>query len=463
MDQGGTLVTQNLVTCRLDVAPLLIEGLESRVAGCRCLIFNLCDSSKEAFQNPAAAANYNWKTASPKSPLPTTNHLISIVYGVSAWLHLSTSNKALVVCDNGKARSSIVVAAFLKFSGSVPTFSDGLIQFFGSCRPPERFSPKEICSKPLLGAFARNFDTLVDSRHYPHPSPYCLEGIVIEGLYVEDEPDVEVWIDSKCIYRSIYSEQEASDFDYDSATALYRVNNLISGEVAVIVRQCDVAADDGSECDSDESLGLPGNDVIFRFVPNTGFLTPGSNEVNLGSISICHPDDVEFFDDDFRLCLLVDRCPGAFPRLQDVVYDDQLVALKGIAEIAERHSVSANPELVTQLTEKFVGASPDAIQLSLQLSSNNLNSAIDFLQEQNVVKLFVQKNYHEIVFDTAVASPPAASSKAGHHATKQGGSSCSHCTEGLVDGSCSGRGSTSSDVRGKNPSLFQGGDGGGWG
>ena len=58
--------------------------------------------------------NAGWETVVDRSPTPTIPSLFRTIYMLRSFLDLNWSNKAIITCMNGKSRTSILIAAYLK-------------------------------------------------------------------------------------------------------------------------------------------------------------------------------------------------------------------------------------------------------------------------------------------------------------------------------------------------------------
>jgi|MDSY01.1.fsa_nt_gb hypothetical protein len=90
------------------------------------------------------------------------------------------------------------------------TSTAGLIQFYSCCRPQVSITANDINRKALLCAFLYRVDALVEKQRYPNQATLSVAGISLEGLFVEDIPEVEIWTRAGCIYKSSSSGTEPS-------------------------------------------------------------------------------------------------------------------------------------------------------------------------------------------------------------------------------------------------------------
>jgi len=395
MDKA-VIIHQNLVCVHAVIANDFASALQEKI-GCRVLIFNLCDPVNGILKranygresgklNPVIVANSGWEVAAPESPYPTLDHLFRIVYAVHAWLNLSPTNKALLACPNGRTRTCIVASVFLKYTCSVPCCLNGVMQFYKSVRPPIRLTEEDIRSKPLLKAFLESVDTLVDTRRYPYPTSHSISTIFIEGLFVEESPEIEVWSAGKCAFSSEDSAKRNCDWDYEDATAIYDINTIVQGDVAVVVK-----LKDGEGGKVHEKKGASySNSVVFRYLTNTGLTGAGLIEVQRSNISIAHPEDEEFFDEDFKLSILFHREPSIDFRLPEIVQcGTEIATRRGISEIISWRTSGADSVLVEMVAKKIERmATLEGVDFALLLANNNTAEAIKILRQFRLEQLY---------------------------------------------------------------------------
>ncbi|CAM9520637.1 unnamed protein product, partial [Pylaiella littoralis] len=62
-----------------------------------------------------------WCSPNRRCYVPSTRHLLRICYSIKGWLDLNPQNMAAMFCANGKARTSVLLACFLRFEGEEST------------------------------------------------------------------------------------------------------------------------------------------------------------------------------------------------------------------------------------------------------------------------------------------------------------------------------------------------------
>ena len=397
MDKA-VIIHQNLVCVHSVIANDLATALQEKI-GCRVLIFNLCDLVNGTLKrsnygretgklNPVIVANAGWVVSAPESPYPTFEHLFRIVYAVHAWLNLSSTNKALLACPNGRTRACLVAAAFLKYTSSVPCCLNGVMQFYKSVRPPIHLTEEDIRSKPLLKSFLESVDTLVDTKRYPYPTSHSISTIVIEGLLVEEPPEIEVWSAGECTFNSEISARLNCYWDYDDATAVYDINTVVQGDIAVVVKlkrsQDEMVHETNSASNS--------NTVVFRYLANTGLIGAGLIEIQKSNISVAHREDEEFFDEDFKLSICFHREPSIDFQLPEIIQcGTDAVTRRGISEIISWRSSRADLVLVEMVANKFQRmVLPEGINFALLLANNNTAEAIKLMCQYRLELLYCE-------------------------------------------------------------------------
>jgi len=397
MDKA-VIIHQNLVCVHSVIANDLATALQEKI-GCRVLIFNLCDLVNGTLKrsnygretgklNPVIVANAGWVVSAPESPYPTFEHLFRIVYAVHAWLNLSSTNKALLACPNGRTRACLVAAAFLKYTSSVPCCLNGVMQFYKSVRPPIHLTEEDIRSKPLLKSFLESVDTLVDTKRYPYPTSHSISTIVIEGLLVEEPPEIEVWSAGECTFNSEISARLNCYWDYDDATAVYDINTVVQGDIAVVVKlkrsQDEMVHETNSASNS--------NTVVFRYLANTGLIGAGLIEIQKSNISVAHREDEEFFDEDFKLSICFHREPSIDFQLPEIIQcGTDAVTRRGISEIISWRSSRADLVLVEMVANKFQRmVLPEGIDFALLLANNNTAEAIKLMCQYRLELLYCE-------------------------------------------------------------------------
>jgi len=137
---------------------------------------------------------------------------------------------ACIYCSNGKTRTGVIIACYLKFCNVVSTSLKGFEIFCdrrgimsstssnssaGEGREGGEQGTNEgrdISSHipPSLRQFFNNFDTLIQLKHYPYPSSIILQSIQLSGVPVDDMPCIDIYEFGNTAKQLVYSSHSAS-------------------------------------------------------------------------------------------------------------------------------------------------------------------------------------------------------------------------------------------------------------
>lgn len=154
--------------------------------------------------------------------IPTLRCLLTICYAIDAYLKLHPKNRAVVYCSNGKTRTGIAIAAYLKYSSRVASALDGF-RLFCSQTVHNLVSAGEVDDliPPSLKTLFSNFDSLIECGGAIQKKQLILRAVTLQGLPVDDMPRVDIWDESGLVYSSHLLETPISlnvDDDIDTST-----------------------------------------------------------------------------------------------------------------------------------------------------------------------------------------------------------------------------------------------------
>jgi len=275
-----------------------------------------------------------WQSAGrPASETPTLVTMLAVCYALQAWLHQddvdpsnnnnsnnnnSSNNNssdtrkkvALLYCANGKTRTAIAVACYLKFVGQVHKTRDGFGHFLERRCPDHAVAPHDVIRQlpASLHAFFDNFDNCMELGHYMNNKPLLLTAIALQGIPVEDKPCLDIW---DAAGRHVYSSHAdlwddlvetnpwAAPNDAVSQWAdeegFYRVNVILQGDFCLLCRFGGAHAQDAGDATK----------IMFRYANTTAFLAAGGPyELPPAKVDLMRRYAHCFDPDDFLLSLL---------------------------------------------------------------------------------------------------------------------------------------------------------------
>ena len=291
-----------------------------------------------------------------RSETPSIPHMLKICYALHAFLHLDPNNVVLTYCDNGKTRTAIVAACYLKFSNMIEKTEDGFRFFLLTLRRQrkllldrEKQQRKEMGSfmstaidtmfedyyddveiehqnydilvgeekkknnsfvenifkriPPSLKLFFEQFDRVLKLGGFLNRKPLLLRAIMLQGVPVEDQPCLDIWDSSQ---RHVYTSHPPTMTNnsrhnkkpvsqWVDEEGFYRINTILDGEFLVLCR----FGGDPAQLSKERNIHDPSR-ILFRYTNTTGFMSGGcpyelpAKDVDLMRLYADHLDDEEF-------------------------------------------------------------------------------------------------------------------------------------------------------------------------
>lgn len=210
-----------------------------------------------------------------------------------------SSTVACIYCGNGKTRTGVIVACYLRFCNEV---QDALTGFDLFChrrgiKSSSSNSLDDISSHipPSLRQFFSNFDELVAKKQYPYPKPLMLQSIQLQGVPVDDMPCVDIFEYGDVMKQQIYSSHDDTSLnEWDDEEGVYKIGQLLSQDFTLVCRFGGEFAGD----DQDPSK------VLFRYVNSPNFLNEGNFELGMVNVDMMRRYADSFDEEDFLLTLV---------------------------------------------------------------------------------------------------------------------------------------------------------------
>lgn len=235
-----------------------------------------------------------WKSpGQPASSTPTIPGMLAICYAMDAWLSIN-GHTAVVSCENGKTRSAMAIACYLKFKSLVETTRDGFCVFCERrCRDPPEALVAELPAS--LQTFFGNFDSAIELGRYVNRQPLLLRAIALQGMPVEDQPCLDLY---NARGEHVYSShaEHAPTSQWVEEEGFYRVNTVLEGDFCLLCRFGGDHA--GDEADASK--------IIFRYANTTGFCGVGTYELPASRVDLMRRYRAAIEDDEFLLSLVLE-------------------------------------------------------------------------------------------------------------------------------------------------------------
>lgn len=251
---------------------------------------------------------WNWESpGKQKSETPSLSQLLDLCYTVHAYLNVDPKNVIVVSCANGKTRSAIVVACYLKFSGQVDSALQGFAKFLHHRCPHLDAQQASLHIPPSLIQFFFNFDQVLELGDFANPKPLLLRAVALQGVPVDDKPCLDIW-DSR--QNHVFSSMWDSDSSqWADEEGFYKVNRILEGDFCLLCRFGGIYSND---------LDDPSK-VLFRYANSAGFLNSGTYEIPKKKVDMMRRYEMSFEEDDFLLTLILESywdTPNQTPGLE---------------------------------------------------------------------------------------------------------------------------------------------------
>jgi hypothetical protein len=157
-------------------------------------------------------------------------------YAVKSWLDLRDKNVAVVHCSDGKRRTGILIACYLKYIGAFEHASDAF-DFFCASRNASR-KVDSISLAPSYRILFENVDRAVDHGAFYSHKPLHLRCIALSGLPVDDIPCVEIWGMRGLIFCSHDGDapKEGRTWSAEFGDGFFKVGTEVLGDFCIMVR-----------------------------------------------------------------------------------------------------------------------------------------------------------------------------------------------------------------------------------
>lgn len=334
---------------------------------------------------------WNWQSPGKQnSETPSLSQLLDLCYTIHAYLNVDSRNVVVVSCANGKTRSAVVVACYLKFARLAEASLQGFATFLRHRCPLLDVKQASLHIPPSLVQFFRNFDELMDLGDFANPKPLLLRAVALQGVPVDDKPCLDIWDSQQNhVYSSLSNDDSAQWADEEG---FYKVNRILEGDFCLLCRFGGAYAND---------LGDPSK-VLFRYANSTGFLNSGTYEIPKAKVDMMRRYEMSFEDEDFLLTLILESywdSPHPIPGLEQdskefpPILQGYAALERGWHLLTEHHAAQPNHSDYQSLRSIFpeVQKCPDHIcKVVLQLTNLDLRRARNLLMNGPMKEWWVE-------------------------------------------------------------------------
>eukprot|EP00606_Chrysophyceae_sp_TOSAG23-5_P000002 GSChrysophyteH2.ASY1.ANO1.805.1 assembled CDS len=300
----------------------------------------------------------------------------SLCYSIKTWLDLHSDHVAVVYCQNGRSRSGILIACFLKFISAFETTSHAF-DFFCSSRAQVEMKASLAPSYRIL---FENMDKVVDQNLFTTSlnKPIHLKTLAISGLPVDEIPCIEIWDLTGQVYISHqnFKVKNTAENSWSSeyGDGIFRIGADVLGDFSIMVRFGGAHA-----------IKRDKTTIIFKYHNHTCVLLPEVMELRKQNVDV-NPEyddslDVELFSahlmfeasSQSKVDFIQKEGSSLMQTQAKPKTWNQNTFEAGLDEISKLHSDVPDAEKHAELLR--MGYPQSYATVALQLSSNNLDHA----------------------------------------------------------------------------------------
>lgn len=346
-----------------------------------------------------------------KSLALTIKNIFDVCRSMAAWLLLNEKNVAVIHCTNGRFRTGLITACFLKFCDLFYNSNDAF-DYFLKRRCANDSSWVTITMRRYLRYFN---DIIILNGRVPNNSPLQLHQIIINTIPNFDgmgscNPGIEVFENGRLIYSSLIGVGDSAkedckgsdDEDFNSLLTDYRKSHMFldakdrkeSNALALkdnyhIVFRLEklFMARDIQIRIFHRNESVQKNITILNIVFNTGFLTPGVIRLKLSDLDVPMKEpnvEDKRFGSEFSMDLIITECE----LIDKIEYDNskETSNAKNFIKLSQYHCLRPDPQLLKVLElqgyRKVIG------RLALQLRNNDIHLSHEFIEKLKSSKFF---------------------------------------------------------------------------
>jgi len=325
--------------------------------------------------------------------------LFDIARSLATWIRLSSKNVAYVHCQNGKLRTGIALACYMRYVGLTTSASEAFQYFL-----QRRSANDKAWVTVTLERYLHYFDKTMELQGtMPNPYPLRLHQIIINTVPNFDgegacDPILEIIQNGKLIYSSIFTHAGTSlsshpglpkdRFQPPPAVFQDAYNIIFSMAMTPVILGRDVYIRISHRLDPTQSQSVS----MLSFGFHTGFLEAGLVRISLTDMEIplkdTHPLDGtrnpnSRFHPEFSMDLVLAECVDEahtknplYEMIHYKPYIDPSIA-KGLAKLTQYHFVRPEGDLLQVLEGQ--GYKKVVARFALQYSDNAIHDAHEYI------------------------------------------------------------------------------------
>lgn len=294
--------------------------------------------------------DFPWTTPGHFTQAPAIDCVLSLCYSIKSWLDLKKENVAILHCANGRSRTGILMACFLKYMGAFEHSSDAF-DFFCANRVRDHVAP---ALSPSYRILFENVDRFVNHGGSPNPFPLHLKCLALAALPVDEIPCVEVWDVTGLVYNSHSGAQQNDNCKWSEfyGDGLYHTDVDVFGDFSIMCR-----------FGGQHALTRDKSTLIFKYQNSTAFLPADVIELSKINVDI-NPEYSDSIDASTFSAHLMLETPS-----QAALQKIENQALTLIYQLKGKDAFEAGLDELS----KYIGIEPDN-QKAAALTAMNLPS-----------------------------------------------------------------------------------------
>ncbi|KAJ3118312.1 hypothetical protein HDU96_002469 [Phlyctochytrium bullatum] len=354
----------------------------------RYMIWNLAADTSQGDYDTTPFANQVVGFPLSKAFQLSLKTLFDICRSLHAWLSMDDSHVAIIHCLNGHTRTSVAVAAYLRYADIFEDATEALDHFIRR-RTPDDAAWCGVTQRRYVQYFN---NVLLLNGSLPNPHPLRLHRVILNGVPEFDgrggcHPGIEIYQTGKLVYSSVYGQPPPLPGASDDGEVYCDEHHVLfkspTGRPVYLEKDIQLRI---FHC---PDPGTPNSQVVtmVNFTFHTGFMPSGLIRVAPKDLELARKDVEEGrFPREFTLDLIVSETGGKGGSpveegapVKPITYTKFLDRgiTRCLARLISYHSVKVDEVLMRSLEE--LGSTRIMACFALQKTNNQIHEAHEFL------------------------------------------------------------------------------------